>query len=102
MSVASGTVPPALRTDSEGKPRPRRSSRIPSNRSGSTYRGAAVEQHSRPKTRLECVVGADHASTVVETVLKDGDERSFVFVVPVEGAYPAETVKTDDVAAPAG
>lgn len=66
-----------------------------------TYRGAAVEQHSRPKARLECVVGADHASTVVETVLKDGDDRSFVFVVPVEGAYPSETVKTDEVAASA-
>ena len=67
-----------------------------------TYRGAPVEQHSRPKARFECVVGADHASTVVETVLKDGGERSFVFVVPVERAYPAETVKTDDVAVPAG
>ena len=68
----------------------------------STYRGAAFEQHSRAKARFECVVGADHASTVVETVLKDGGERSFVFVVPVERAYPAETVKTDDVAVPAG
>jgi nitrogen regulatory protein PII len=66
-----------------------------------TYRGAAVEQHSRPKARLECVVGADHASTVVETVIKDGGERSFVFVVPVESAYPAETIKTD-VPLPAG
>jgi hypothetical protein len=48
------------------------------------------------------VVGADHASTVIETVLKDGGEHSFVFVVPVEHAYPTETVKTDDVAVPAG
>jgi hypothetical protein len=39
---------------------------------------------------------------LVETVLKDGEERSFVFVVPVEGAYPAATVKNDDVAALAG
>src|SRR4051794_15921661 len=65
-----------------------------------TYRGAAVERHWRPKARLECVVGADHASTVVETVLKDGGERTFVFVVPVESAYPAETVKTDEVVVP--
>jgi hypothetical protein len=48
------------------------------------------------------VVGADHASTVVDTVLKDGGDRSFVFVVPVEPAYPAETVKTDDAVVPAG
>lgn len=66
-----------------------------------TYRGAAIEQHSRPKARLECVVGDDHASTVVETVLKDGDDRSFVFVVPVEGAYPSETVKIDELPASA-
>jgi hypothetical protein len=39
---------------------------------------------------------------VVETVLKTGGERSFAFVVPAEGAYPVETVKTDDVAGPAG
>jgi nitrogen regulatory protein PII len=63
-----------------------------------SYRGTTVERHSRPKARLECVVGADHASTVVDTVLKDGGERSFVFVVPVEQAYPAETVKTDEAA----
>jgi nitrogen regulatory protein PII len=63
-----------------------------------TYRGAAVEQHSRPKARLECVVGDDHASTVVDTVLKDGGERTFVFVVPVESAYPADMVRDDDVA----
>lgn len=67
-----------------------------------SYRGAAVEQHSRPKARFECVVGADHASTVVETVLNDGGERSFVFVVPVDAAYPAATVKADDAAVPVG
>lgn len=67
-----------------------------------TYRGAVVEQHLRPKARLECIVGADHVSTVVDTVLKDGGERSFVFVSPVEQAYPAEAVKTDEVAVPSG
>jgi nitrogen regulatory protein PII len=66
-----------------------------------SYRGSAVEQHSRPKARLECVVGADHAATVVETVLKEGGERTFVFVVPVESAYPSDTIKIDDVAVPA-
>jgi nitrogen regulatory protein PII len=78
---AAGTVPEAMVT--------------------ATYRGAAIERHSRPKARLECVVGADHASTVVETVLKEGGERTFVFVVAVESAYPADTVKLDDVAVPA-
>jgi len=67
-----------------------------------TYRGATTEQHSRPKSRLECVVGDDHTSTVVETVLAEGDDRAFVFVVPVESAYPTETVKVDEVAVPAG
>jgi nitrogen regulatory protein PII len=67
-----------------------------------SYRGAAVERHMRPKARLECVVGADLASTVVDTVVKHGGERTFVFVVPVDEAYPAETVKTDALAAEAG
>lgn len=59
------------------------------------YRGVAIERHARPKARLECVVGADHVSTVKETVLKHAPERSFLFVVPVEDAYPTETVKLD-------
>jgi nitrogen regulatory protein PII len=78
---AAGTVPEAMVTAS--------------------YRGAAVERHSRPKSRLECIVGADHASTVVETVLKEGGERTFVFVVAVESAYPSDTIKLDDMAVPA-
>lgn len=67
-----------------------------------TYRGAAVEQHSRPKARLECVVGDEHASTVVDTVIMEGGERAFAFVVPVESAYPETTIKMDDAAVPAG
>jgi len=67
-----------------------------------TYRGAAIEGHLRPKARLECVVGADYVSTVIDTVLKDGGERSFVFVVPVEQSYPTGTIKTDEVAVQAG
>jgi nitrogen regulatory protein PII len=58
-----------------------------------TYRGATTESHSRAKARLECVVGDEHASTVVDTVLAEGDDRAFVFVVNVESAYPVETVK---------
>ncbi len=67
-----------------------------------TYRGATIERHLRPKARLECVVGAEHVSTVVETVIRDGGERTFVFVVPVEQAYPAAAVKTEGVAVQAG
>lgn len=67
-----------------------------------TYRGATTEQHSRGKARLECVVGDDHAPTVVDTVLKEGGERTFVYVVAVEGAYPVDTVKLDEMAVPAG
>jgi len=67
-----------------------------------TYRGAATEQHSRPKARLECIVGDDHASTVVDTVLDEGGDRTFVFVVAVESAFPVDTIKAGDVAVPAG
>ena len=63
-----------------------------------SYRGAVTEQHSRAKARLECVVGDDHASTVVETVLDIGGERTFVFVVAVESAYPVDTIKLDEEA----
>jgi nitrogen regulatory protein P-II 1 len=67
-----------------------------------SYRGATVEGHSRPKARLECIVGADHTDTVVDTVLKNAGERSFVFVIPVEQAHPVETVRTDEVVAKTG
>ena len=67
-----------------------------------TYRFAQTEQHSRTKSRLECIVGDDHASTVVETVLKEGGEHTFAFVVPVESAYPLDTVKLDDAEVPVG
>ena len=60
-----------------------------------SYRGATTEQHSRPKARLECIVGDEHATTVVDTVIAEGGERTFVFVVAVESAYPLETIKTD-------
>src|SRR6476646_10680090 len=75
---AAGTVPEATVTTS--------------------YRGAVTEQHSRAKARLECIVGDDHTSTVVETMLSEGGERSFVFVVAVESAYPVDTIRLDEAA----
>jgi nitrogen regulatory protein P-II 1 len=60
------------------------------------YRGVAIERHMRAKTRFECVVGEEHASTVVDTVLELGGEgRTFVFVMAVEQAYPTGTIKAD-------
>jgi nitrogen regulatory protein PII len=75
---------------------------VPEPTMSGTYRGARIERHLRPKARIECVVGAAEASTVVDTVLKHGGERTFVFTVPVDEAYPAERVKTGAVAAEAG
>jgi nitrogen regulatory protein P-II 1 len=63
-----------------------------------TYRGATTEQHSRSKSRLECIVGDEHAQTVVDTLLSEGGEHSFAFVVAVESAYPLDTVKLDGAA----
>jgi nitrogen regulatory protein PII len=65
------------------------------------YRGLSTESHSRQKSRLEVVVGDEHASTVVDTVIQEGGDHPFVFVVPVESAYPLDTVKTDEVSVPA-
>jgi nitrogen regulatory protein PII len=62
------------------------------------YRGATTESHSRPKARLECIVGDDNTATVVDTVLAEGGDRTFVFVVAVESAYPEDTVTVDEVA----
>ena len=73
---ASGTTPDALVT--------------------TTYRGASTQQHSRTKARLECVVEDDHASTVVQTVLSGGGERTFVYIVPVESAHPASFVSSNE------
>jgi nitrogen regulatory protein PII len=60
-----------------------------------TYRFTTTEQHSRAKSRVECIVGDEHAPTVVDTVLEEGGEHAFVFVVAVESAYPLDTVKLD-------
>ena len=66
-----------------------------------SYRGASVEGHTRPKARLECIVGAEYTDSVVDTVL-NGGERTFVFVIPVEQAHPAGSVKTEGVVATTG
>lgn len=56
------------------------------------YRGVTVERHVRPKVRIECVVGDDLVSTVVETVLRHEGLGAFAFVVGVEQAHPASYV----------
>ena len=64
------------------------------------YRGTTTQQYSRQNSRLECVVGGEHASTVVDTVLREGGERAFVYVVDVESAHPVDTIKADAEALP--
>jgi len=59
------------------------------------YRGVVVQRHTRAKIRLECVVGAEHVASLRETIIKHAPEHAFVFVVPVEDAYPTRTVKLD-------
>ena len=62
------------------------------------YRGTAVERYLRPKARLECVVGPEHAQTVVDTVSKHGGDRYFVFVSSVDAASPTATVNLEATA----
>jgi nitrogen regulatory protein PII len=71
---------------------------VPEPTVSATYRGARMERHLRPKARIECVVGADHATTVVDTMVKHGGDRTFVVVLPVEQAHPSDTVMTAAVA----
>jgi nitrogen regulatory protein PII len=66
-----------------------------------SYRGLTVEQHRRPNSRLECVVGDGQAQTVVDTVAKHGGDRYFAFVVPVASAFPTDTVKVAEPVAAA-
>ena len=80
------------------------------NASGSTpettvtgsYRGAKLERHLRPKSRIEAVVADDAVATVVETIVERGGEHTFVTVLPVEEAHPEELVKSIAVAGNAG
>jgi nitrogen regulatory protein PII len=64
-----------------------------------TYRGVSIENHLRPKVRLECVVGDEHVTTITETVYKHASERRFVFVMPVEEVHPTTTDKADEAVA---
>jgi nitrogen regulatory protein PII len=68
---------------------------LPESTTHGQYRGVAIERHVRAKTRFECVTGADHVQTVVDTVLELGGEHTFVFVMAVEEAWPKTTVKED-------
>jgi nitrogen regulatory protein P-II 1 len=63
-----------------------------------SYRGTDITTHLRPKTRMECVVGEEEVTTVVDTVLKHTDDKRFVFVVPVESVFPTDTVKAAETA----
>jgi nitrogen regulatory protein PII len=65
------------------------------------YRGTVIENHLRPKTRFECVVGDEQVSTIVDTVMKHTDQQRFVFVVGVEEAWPTDTVKAVETVAAA-
>jgi nitrogen regulatory protein PII len=67
-----------------------------------SYRGAKLERHLRPKTRIEAVVAEDAASTVVEAIVRTGGERTFVTVMAVEEAYPEDLVKSVAVAEQVG
>ncbi|HWH93870.1 MAG TPA: P-II family nitrogen regulator [Baekduia sp.] len=59
-----------------------------------SYRGTAIETHTRPKVRAECVVGDDLVSTVIDAVLKREGKGAFAFVLPVEQAQPMSYVAT--------
>jgi nitrogen regulatory protein P-II 1 len=72
---------------------------VPDATTSGTYRGTKIETHLRPKIRLECVVGDDQVQTVVDTVLKNTTDHRFVFVVPIEQAYPTTTVKQQETVA---
>lgn len=56
------------------------------------YRGTTIENHLRPKARLECVVTDDRVSTIVEMLLKHEGNGAFVFVQGIEQAHPAAFV----------
>jgi nitrogen regulatory protein PII len=59
------------------------------------FRGSPHTQQLSGKLRLECVVGADHVEHVKETILRHETNRTFVFVLNVEDATPANLVRSD-------
>jgi len=59
-----------------------------------SYRGAKLERHLRPKSRIEAVVADEAVETVVEAILGVAGDHKFVVVQPVDEAHPAELVKS--------
>src|SRR3954465_10564523 len=80
--AASGSVPEATVTGS--------------------YRGVTIEEHLRPKARVECVVDDDHVQTVIDTVMKHAGERVFTVALPIEHAEPTTRVKGGEEAVQLG
>lgn len=75
---------------------------VPEPTGAASYRGAVIEQHLRPKTRFECVVGEDLVTPVIETVLKLATDRRFVFALPIGQAHPTELVEAVEPVAVTG
>ena len=79
------------------------------NASGSTpeatmtgsYRGAKIQRHLRPKSRIEAVVADEAVATVVDAILGVAGDHKFIVVQPVDEAHPAELVKSLATAASA-
>jgi len=67
---------------------------LPETTTTASYRGTAIESHTRPKVRAECVVSDELVSTVVDAVLKHEGKGAFTFVLAVEQAEPASYVAT--------
>jgi hypothetical protein len=59
------------------------------------FRGTPHTQNLAEKVRLECVVGAAHVDSVIETIFSHEGRRSFVYVQDVERVSPADTVLMD-------
>jgi nitrogen regulatory protein PII len=59
------------------------------------FRGSPHTQNLAGKLRLECVVGAEHVEDIKATIFKHETKRSFMFVMNVESASPAELVRSD-------
>lgn len=60
-----------------------------------SYTGSAHTEHLAEKLRLECVVGASHLSIVKDAIFRHEGRRSFLFVMSVEEAAPADSVVPD-------
>jgi nitrogen regulatory protein PII len=67
---------------------------LPESTVSASYRGTAIESHTRPKVRAECVVSDELVDTVVDAVLKHEGKGAFTFVIAVEQAKPMSYVAT--------